>query len=481
MSVSGNPFNNPHLRGHVPFRHQTSNPRTAPDPSVHAQTGSSQPAVQRVQLPASNQRCHPPNQGCQNQRQRQCLKTTKAAIRIAGLNMKGHGSTNINDQSNKWGGINSMVRTRKIGILVIGEAHLDSTRRDEIEGKYPDLKIFFSKLERSANAAGVAVVLNKQIANINGIQTHEIVAGHALLLHTKYHNDKELSILAVYAPNCDMTTNATFWETLRDFFEQHPNIRRPDFMVGDHNMVEEALDRLPYKSDPTNTMDALDDLKVLLQLEDGWRNTFPSRLEYTFTQNRVGFEPRHSRLDRIYVKSNLMEHTYDWKIENPIIKTDHMMVSACYTSAEAPEIGRGRWVMPTHLLYDREVKEFLHTEGLQLNNDMLSMEADQIWDENRNAQTLWANFKARLSKLARHRAKIVIPKIEKAIADTQTKLNAICTDPTLDDTERSISLTLLQEKLQNLLETRRNSAAANTQAMNQVYKETISRHWTRKN
>ncbi|KAJ3971322.1 hypothetical protein EV361DRAFT_800304, partial [Lentinula raphanica] len=415
------------------------------------------------------------------QRQRRCTKNTKAAIKIAGLNIKGHGSTNIHDQNNKWGGIDAMIRTRKIGILVIGEAHLDSPRRDAIEEKYPDLKIFFTKLDRTANAAGAAIALNRKLTNTAGIQTYEIVAGHALLLEMVYHQDHKLSILAIYAPNIDTTTNTAFWNNIRDFFTQHPNIRKPDLMLGDFNMVEEPLDRLPPHPDAASSTDALDDLKVDLQMEDGWRNTFPTRLEYTYTQTRTGYEPRHSRLDRIYVKATAMEKTYDWKIEEPIIKTDHMMVSTCYTSEEAPEIGRGRWTMPTHLLYDKEVKEFIHSEGLRLNGEMLSLDNQAEWDAQHNAQTLWKDFKSRFINLSRQRAKIVIPKIEKNIADTQVKINSICNDPTLDESERSISLTLLQEKLRKLLETRRTTAAAKTKAMNHIYKETISRHWTKKN
>ncbi|KAJ3714178.1 hypothetical protein C8R42DRAFT_591588, partial [Lentinula raphanica] len=338
-----------------------------------------------------------------------------------------------------------MIRTRKIGILVIGEAHLDQTRRDEIELKYPDLKIYFSKLDRTANAAGTAIVLNRKLTNCTGNQTYEVVAGHALLLETTYHNNQQLSILAIYAPNSDIAANTLFWNNVRAFFERHPNIRKPDLMLGDFNMVEEALDRLPPHPDATSSTEALDDLKVSLQLEDGWRNTFPNRLEYTYSQNRAGAEPRHSRLDRIYVKSSLTDRTYDWRIEEPVIKTDHMMVSTCYTSTEAPEIGRGRWIMPSYLLYDKEIKHFIHSEGTRLNNDMIALETLGNRDEHSNAQTLWADFKNRLTTVARQRAKIVVPKIEKAIASTQAKINTICNDPTLDDSERSISLTLMQE------------------------------------
>ncbi|KAJ3816692.1 hypothetical protein F5880DRAFT_1626467 [Lentinula raphanica] len=378
--------------------------------------------------------------------------------------MKGNGSTNLDNQNNKWGGIDALVTRSRISILVIGEAHLDSTRRDEIEQKYGNLKILYSRLAHTPNAAGVAIVLNRRLANTAGIQVHEIVPGHAMIINTTYHSDESLSLLAVYAPNRDNTSNAEFWTTIKNFFERHPQIRKPDFMLGDLNMVEEALDCLPPRVECASIMNAFDDMKMALQLEDGWRNTFPTKIEYTFSQERAGHEPRHARLDRIYTKAGCMEKTFHWSIGETTIKTDHKMVSVCYTSAEAPEIGRGRWLLPTHILYDKEIKDFLQREGIALTQKMDEISPEDQWDEHHNPQTLWAAFKNDFARLARQRAKIIIPRIEKDIKDTKTKMNLISNDPTLDDTERSIATSLLNEKLMGLLEKRRITASTNTKA-----------------
>ncbi|KAJ3900743.1 hypothetical protein F5879DRAFT_771838, partial [Lentinula edodes] len=100
----------------------------------------------------------------------------------------------------KWGGINAMMTTCKIGILIVGEAYIDSEWRDNIEKKYQNLKIFFSKLNHTSNGAGIAVIFNKEHTNTYGIQMHEIIAEHAMLIETTYHNKNNLSILAVYGP-----------------------------------------------------------------------------------------------------------------------------------------------------------------------------------------------------------------------------------------------------------------------------------------
>ncbi|KAJ3805254.1 hypothetical protein F5876DRAFT_81979 [Lentinula aff. lateritia] len=161
------------------------------------------------------------------------------------LNIKGHGSINIEHASNKWGDICMMMLDCQIGILVMGEAHMNTERHDDIERKYgKDLKLFYTKLLDTPNAAGVAIVLNRNKTNIEGIQTHEIVPGHAMLLKYYWHNKEKLSVLAIYAPNADMTSNTNFWLKIQNFFNCHPRIQKPDIMVGDCNMVEEPLDRL---------------------------------------------------------------------------------------------------------------------------------------------------------------------------------------------------------------------------------------------
>lgn len=91
--------------------------------------------------------------------------------------------------------------------------------------------------------------------------------------------------------------NTTFWTQLTDFFERNTRIKRPDLMIGDCNMVEEAMDRLPMRSDTAHSVDALDDLKCLLNLEDGWRNTYPDSLKYTFKRTTQQGHIHHSRLD----------------------------------------------------------------------------------------------------------------------------------------------------------------------------------------
>ncbi|KAJ3818465.1 hypothetical protein F5880DRAFT_1617354 [Lentinula raphanica] len=177
-----------------------------------------------------------------------------------------------------------MLRQR-IGVLAVGEAHMNAERRDEIERKYgKNLKVYYSKLPDKDNAAGVAFILNRNITNTENIQTYEITPGHAYVLEMYWHREEKVSILAIYAPNSDPAANAQSWERIQEFYARNPRIRRPDFMIGDCNMVEEPLDRLPAREEPGNVANAFDNLKRSLGLEDGWRNENPITLAYTYHQ-----------------------------------------------------------------------------------------------------------------------------------------------------------------------------------------------------
>ncbi|KAJ3964454.1 Endonuclease/exonuclease/phosphatase [Lentinula raphanica] len=414
-------------------------------------------------------------------RQHRCRKRTTASIKIAALNIRGHGVIDPGHTDNKWQHVRQVMRQKNIGILVVGEAHLDSERRNDIEHVHgTNLKIYFSKRQDTSNAAGVAFVLNKNITNVEGIQTYEVVAGHALILEINWHNNEKLSLLGIYAPNASMQDNATFWEQVRNFYQCNPRIRKPDLMLGDCNVVEDMMDRLPMKADHLGAVDALDSLKTALQLEDGWRSTFPSTLKYTFMRTARDHTKHHARLDRIYNKTDIIDNLLEWKIETSGIKTDHDMVSVRITSESAPKIGKGRWVMPHHIIYDKEIRDFLNNEGMAL-EDRLQTLIDEEWDPGHNAQTEWEAFQRRFVELARARAKIVIPKLEKEIKVTESRIDTISNDPQLSEDERMISMTMLKEKLTSLEQQRHRSSRATTKARNAVYGETISRYWSQMN
>ncbi|KAJ3805367.1 hypothetical protein F5876DRAFT_51946, partial [Lentinula aff. lateritia] len=276
------------------------------------------------------------------------------------------------------------------------------------------------------------------------------------------------------------TINAAFWTKILEFFKRNPRIKKPDFVLGDTNFVEEPLDRLPARNDPTSTTEAFDELKCLLQLEDGWRSTYPSTLKYTYRQKHNNQITRHSRLDRIYTTPENMTQTFEWKIEHTGINTDHDMISVRFTCEAAPITGKGRWTFPVHLIYDKVMKEFIKTEGKGLEDHMNQID-EEDYNPNHNHQTLWADFKRNFIHLGRERAKIVVPRMTKEIACMEARIDSVSNDPLLSEEERSLSTAALKEALESLEKRKLKSVREQARANYTVHGETISRYWSNLN
>jgi hypothetical protein len=355
---------------------------------------------------------------------------------------------------------------------------MDDRRCDAIHSLFGKvIRVEFSKDPETSNARGVAFVLNKNLVGMENIKTTELVPGRAMLLEMQNVDGSPLSILGVYAPNVP-AENAAFWTTLKAWFVAHPRVRRPDIMGGDTNIVEDALDRLPSRPDAPASVTALDDLKIYLHLIDGWRETFPTKLEYTYHQIQTGSQ---SRLDRFYVRRDIFDQTFEWDIKTPGIKTDHKMITVKLTTEKAPTIGHGRWVWPAHLTKDKILTKYIHERGITLQQDLEVVSSWRERDANYNKQTLWAKFKLDITDKARNRAKIIVAKIIQEIAALETKLDLILAEKGISAEEKKLSAAVLTRKLSELQQKRHQSTRMSVQMKNRLEGEIIGRYWSRVN
>lgn len=69
-----------------------------------------------------------------SQQQRLGVKTTRARTKIATLNIRGGGSAATR---HKWQKVNQLLRTKKIGILAVNEAHLKEEDVDALHEQFP--------------------------------------------------------------------------------------------------------------------------------------------------------------------------------------------------------------------------------------------------------------------------------------------------------------------------------------------------------
>ncbi len=108
-------------------------------------------------------------------------------------------------------------------------------------------------------------------------------------------------------------------------------------MLGDTNIVEDMVDRLPCHKDNTNATQALAELKNYLQLKDGWQEINPTTTAFTFMQLSTGSQ---SRIDCIYIANELASSCHNWGIKATHIPTDHKMVMVKLIDLKASYIGQ---------------------------------------------------------------------------------------------------------------------------------------------
>ncbi|KAK0217785.1 Endonuclease/exonuclease/phosphatase [Armillaria fumosa] len=282
-------------------------------------------------------------------------------------------------QRNKWKQINEILRDDKIGVLALQETHLTDDYVKDIHDIYNKrMHIYHSADLQQPNAKGVAIILNREITNIQDVDYYEIIPGRAIMIKLPWHHTLTITILTVYALN-DPKENKQFWE---------------NFMLGDTNIVEDMIDRLPCHKDNTKATQALSELKNLLQLKDGWRETNPTSIGFTFMQSSTGSQ---SRIDRIYIANELTSSCRNWNIKTTHIPTDHKIVTVELIDLKTPHIGRGRWTMLLYLLKNKKLMQEIHDLGLEVESQMEKLKFNER-TQTINAQTLYKEFKDQMTQ-----------------------------------------------------------------------------------
>jgi exonuclease III len=142
----------------------------------------------------------------------------------------------------KWSLINRTMRSNKIAILAIQETHLDNDRAESIRTCFGNCfeLLHSSDPERPRSKARVAFLINKALIPANTTKLYVLVPGRAIMIKIKGPDTKDLSLINIYAP-IRKDRQPTFWakvETRR----RERQLPRPDFLMGDFNLVEDAID-----------------------------------------------------------------------------------------------------------------------------------------------------------------------------------------------------------------------------------------------
>ncbi|KAF5332006.1 hypothetical protein D9611_008889 [Ephemerocybe angulata] len=332
--------------------------------------------------------------------------------------------------------------------------------------------------------AGVAIVINKRLVNYRpgDLKFREIVPGRALQLNIPWRNHTStLNFLAIYAPNSE-SNNEAFWNELNREYQRYTVPLRPHFVLGDFNLVEEAIDRQPPHRDNEDAVTALKTLKRTLRLKDGLRTEFPDKFTFTWGLNHAPAEcPRGaslSRIDRIYCRQELYHSTREWRIHyDHLVKTDHEMAAATYYDLEAPYIGKGRWQVPG-LLLDNE--KFLEAVS-KLCLDTIERIEQLTNESTETPQSLFQQLKDDIKDTAKAMAARMIPKAQAEIERLSQECEKTLNDGTLSDHDRTLKAIELENEIRDLEEVRHERARLDGSTLYTLEHETIGKHWIRTN
>ena len=264
----------------------------------------------------------------------------KVNMCIATLNI--NGATTLTHNLNlggKWAYINNVMRTKRITILALQETHLDNDLLEDINRNYDkSLEIYNSPIpDHKQNSGGVTSILQRALIAPEKIQTHVLWPGRALMIKLSWASLKEITILNIYIPTT-RSQHKDFWEHIEQE-RQRKRLPKPDFILGNFNMMEDAIDREPASENESAATDALRNVRLAWGIQDQWRHDNPNERAFTHHHIREG-SYKFVRLDRIYTKRNLANCLFEWKIHEPTVPTDHSLVSVKFAPKDSPLIGK---------------------------------------------------------------------------------------------------------------------------------------------
>ena len=154
--------------------------------------------------------------------------------------------------------------------------------------------------------AGVVLVLNRDIIPDQEVTFEEIMPGRAIQADIQWHSTLVTTILNIYALNAPHE-NRDFWAKLNEVYKQpERKIKKPELMLGDFNLVEDAINQLLCNK---NTVEELQKLKHKIKVQDGWRTMYPNSKAYTHTQKPA---MSRARLDWIYATEVIIRTALEW-------------------------------------------------------------------------------------------------------------------------------------------------------------------------
>ena len=180
----------------------------------------------------------------QVQKQVQHHMGIKLSIKTALINIKGRTSGDVDN----WLHIPQIIREERIGVSTVQEMHLTYKLANKFENLFGNnLLLKYSPDPTTCNTRGIVVVINKRLVNTQNVKEIEIIPGRVTIVKIPWHDNQHINVLVVYMLNT-LREIAKFWKTIQDKVDTNPSLK-PDVMMGDFNLMEDAINHIPSKLD----------------------------------------------------------------------------------------------------------------------------------------------------------------------------------------------------------------------------------------
>lgn len=188
----------------------------------------------------------------------------------------------------KWSDINSQMKYNNIAVLALQETHsLTTAEIDSLNSQQGyQMNIIMSSNPEKPNAGGIALILNKYLTQWNEVSSENIIPGWALMISLPWNDNNILQILTVYAPN-DWADNEKYWVELLNIWKTK-KLPKPDIIMGDFNLVANAIDRHPAKHKHSGANDTLTEFLDITNTADAWCLENPTNQSFTWLKPPLG-------------------------------------------------------------------------------------------------------------------------------------------------------------------------------------------------
>ncbi|KAF8827360.1 hypothetical protein HHX47_DHR5000756 [Lentinula edodes] len=296
----------------------------------------------------------------------------------------------------KYPRIMNYMRRNKILLLCVQETKLKGNDHVTIMEENPLLEVKCNNDPEGKAKSGIAFLLNKNITRNKAVTHDVIIPGRASRIIIQLGPDERLNVVNIYAPNIEKEKIA-FYKKLKSKLSEM-NDMEDMIMMGDFNMVNESIDRLPQRKDEERVMSPINAITSKYHLVDGWRKYNDKDLDYTFTS---ASNSSSARIDRIYVPKSEEKFFSEWKIESTLGISDHKLITVFKSKENTPYIGKGLWRMNHDLVEYEPFRTEVGPILMKLEEELDSTEFNQ----SSSPQSLWVKAKEKIVEVAKEKEK----------------------------------------------------------------------------